>query len=287
LALASHAAMMRPMSPTPAAFARRLLACGQPFVVVAIADADGSTPRETGAAIAVGAAATAGTIGGGRLEWEAIEEARAMLREGSKARTRSIALGPSIGQCCGGRVTLAFAPGDERAAEALEAAERLRLEARPLAFIHGAGHVGRALALALAPLPIRVRLVDGRREELAMLAADDRIEHVLSDAPAALAAAAPAGAAHVVMTHSHALDSLIAAALLERGDFAYLGLIGSATKKALFLKAFRELDLSEAAVARIVCPIGGAAVRDKRPEVIAALAAAEIVTALFGQQGGR
>ncbi len=144
--------------------------------------------------------------------------------------------------------------------------------------VYGAGHVGRALALALDPLPFRTRIVDARPDELALVEGR-RVERI-ADAPSRIAQAAPAGAAHVVLTHSHALDSLICAALLETADFAYLGLIGSATKRATFVRAFRSLGLPEAAIARLVCPIGGAAIRDKRPPVIAALVAAELLAVL-------
>ncbi len=238
----------------------------------------------------VTATAAAGTIGGGRLEWDAIASARNMLGEPSKMRASpvfflEIPLGPEIGQCCGGRVRLSIRRGDAEAVAALEAAEQSAAAARPSVLIYGAGHVGRALAQALAPLPLRVILADVRAEELD-LAADERIERRRTDSLTDLAAAAPAGAAHAVMTHSHALDSLIAAAILEGGRHRYLGLIGSQTKKALFFKGFRELGITPDALAAIACPIGGVAVRDKRPSVIAALAAAEIVTALLGGEGG-
>jgi len=279
------------MTLPPSRLARRCLASGEPFTVIAIASAEGSAPREAGAAMVVSAQAVAGTIGGGRLEWDAIAAARDMLKKAGKTRTNNetlyhvVSLGPDIGQCCGGRVRLAMTPGGLAETEALETMERAALEARPSVLIYGAGHVGRALAAALAPLPLKVSLADAREEELAAVA-DGRIERVRSDKLSDLAAAAPAGAAHAVMTHSHALDSLIAAAVLEQGRHAYLGLIGSRTKKALFFRAFRELGLPEAAIAQVACPIGGGAVRDKRPEVIAALAAAEIVTALLGGVGG-
>jgi xanthine dehydrogenase accessory factor len=125
-----------------------------------------------------------------------------------------------------------------------------------------------------------VTLIDQREDELRLIDAPD-VRRIVADRPSTLVEQARAGDAHVVMTHSHALDSLIAAAVLEKGAFRYLGLIGSATKKALFLKAFRETRVPEALIAQITCPIGGASVRDKRPEVIAALAAAEITTALL------
>jgi xanthine/CO dehydrogenase XdhC/CoxF family maturation factor len=104
---------------------------------------------------------------------------------------------------------------------------------------------------------------------------------IRSDAPAGLAESAPENAAHVVMTHSHALDSVIAGAVLERGRFRYLGIIGSRTKRNSFRRAFREIGIAPEMIARVVCPIGGSRVKDKRPEVIAALAAAEIATALL------
>ncbi len=277
------------MDRSPGQLARLSLAEGVSFAIVAVETAQGSTPREAGALMVVTADSAAGTIGGGRLEWDAIASARNMLFEQSKTRAKipgfflDIPLGPEIGQCCGGRVRLSIRRGDAAAVEALEMEERAAASSRPTVQIYGAGHVGRALALALVPLPLRVVLADVRPEELA-LATDQRIERVLATSLTDLAAGAPEGAAHVVMTHSHALDSLIAAAVLEAGRHRYLGLIGSQTKKALFFKGFRALGIAPAAMAAIACPIGGAQVRDKRPSVIAALAAAEIVTALMGGQ---
>jgi xanthine dehydrogenase accessory factor len=223
----------------------------------------------------------AGTIGGGRLEYDAIASARALLDEGRAEEALTVSLGPEIGQCCGGSVTLRFRRGAAPDVERLQQAEAGLQAARPAVLIYGAGHVGRALAQALRPLPFDVALIDSRAEEIARISPDG-LRVMLSERSVALAEEAPAGAAHVVMTHSHALDSLIASAVLERGDFAYLGIIGSQTKRALFLRGFREIGLGEDLLAKITCPIGGDAVRDKRPEVIAALAAAEITTALLG-----
>jgi xanthine dehydrogenase accessory protein XdhC len=278
------------MDRSPAELARRSLGDGAPFALVAVDSALGSTPREAGAVMIVTEQTTAGTIGGGRLEWDAIASARDMLRDSSKMRANpvfflEIPLGPEIGQCCGGRVRLAIRQGDAAVVAELEGAERATIAAQPTVIVYGAGHVGRALAQALAPLPLRVILADIRAEELALVD-DRRIERLLATSLTDIAAGAPPGAAHAVMTHSHALDSLIAAAVLEGGRHGYLGLIGSRTKKALFLKGFRELGIAPEALAAIACPIGGATVRDKRPSVIAALAAAEIVTALLGGKDG-
>jgi xanthine dehydrogenase accessory factor len=256
---------------------------GVPFAVVTVLDAAGSTPREQGAAMVASVDSVAGTIGGGRLEWEAIDAARIMLREASKNRTMTVVLGPETGQCCGGKVVLLIETGTTDHLEALLRRESTERDARPSVYIHGAGHVGRALAAVLALLPFKVLLVDSRAGELA-LARKLAVDHILTATPVALAEAAPIGAAHVIMTHSHALDSLIAAAVLEKGTARYLGIIGSKSKKALFRKAFRALGFPEARIRTVVCPIGGTSVKDKRPEVIAVLAAAEITQALLGSR---
>ncbi|WP_336488090.1 xanthine dehydrogenase accessory protein XdhC [Methylobacterium nigriterrae] len=258
----------------------RALTAGRPAALVTLAEARGSTPREAGAAMLVTADGVLGTIGGGTCEWEAVAAARALLAGGRAEASLRRALGPETGQCCGGSVRLEIRRADAATLAALERAEARARAARPLVVVYGAGHVGRALAGALAPLPFRTRIVDARQEEIARLGLPG-VERIVGD-PVAAAEAAPPAAAHVVMTHAHALDAQLCASLLERGDFAYLGLIGSATKRATFLRAFRDLGLPEAQVARLVCPIGGGRVRDKRPAVIAALVAAELVTCLLG-----
>jgi xanthine dehydrogenase accessory factor len=273
------------MTTTPSALAKACLDTRESFAIVTISDAAGSTPRETGVAMVVSLDTSAGTIGGGRLEWNAIQAARDMLRERSKRKAISVALGPAIGQCCGGRVTLMLEPGEKRHVQALREQETRERAARPLVMIYGAGHVGRALVQALALLPFRITLIDSRAGELERVSTAG-VEMILTDASVALAEKAPEGSAHVVMTHSHALDCQIAAAVLERDAFRYLGIIGSKTKKASFRKAFRAIGLTEERIGRVVCPIGGGSVRDKRPEVIAALAAAEIATALLARPKG-
>jgi xanthine dehydrogenase accessory factor/xanthine dehydrogenase large subunit len=256
-----------------AAFAAAALAKGAAVARVSVVAAEGSTPREAGATMLVSGEAVAGTIGGGRLELDAITAARRCLAGAEPFGERTVVLGPAIGQCCGGRVRLAITPlADLRAAEALEAA------ALRSVLVFGAGHVGAALARALAPLPLRVRLLDPRPEMIRRLAIPG-VALVRCSRLTDEVAAAPAGSAVVVMTHSHALDSLVTAAALARPDLAYVGLIGSATKRRTFARAFRRLGMAEAAIARLVCPIGAGRVRDKRPAVIAALVAAEILEA--------
>ena len=95
--------------------------------------------------------------------------------------------------------------------------------------------------------------------------------------------AAP-GAAFIVLTHDHALDFLIAREALARGDAAYVGMIGSRTKRVSFLRWLREAG--EVDTGPLVCPIGAAGRPDKRPEVIAAFVAAEVMQTLAAWQAG-
>ena len=266
------------MSDGLAASLRTLLARGETVIRVLVSRARGSTPREAGAAMLVTHDRALGTIGGGRLEWDAVERARALLAEGGTSLDLEMPLGPALGQCCGGHVSLRIERADVRVLRDMEAAERAEQASRPLVLLFGAGHVGQALARALSPLPLRLRWIDSRAEEFGS-SAPPGVELVVTARWESELARAPSGAACLVVTHSHALDARIAAAALERGDLAYVGLIGSASKRRRFERAFREIGIPDERIAALVCPIGDRGVRDKRPAVIAALAAAELIEA--------
>lgn len=242
---------------------------------VEIIRARGSTPREAGTVMYVSGDAALGTIGGGQLEYMAIDEARALLAQVGDRRKMDIPLGPEIGQCCGGRVEIAL----ERMDAAARAADLARAEAEfaalPHVLVFGAGHVGRALAAALALLPLRARLIDPRDEELAR--ATGAVERINTALPEAEVTHVPPGSAFVVMTHEHSLDFLIAAEALARGDAAYVGMIGSKTKRVSFERWCRA-EGRDLATDPLVCPIGAEGRGDKRPEVIAAFVAAEILS---------
>ena len=258
---------------------RGLLARGEPAVVVSVAEVKGSAPREAGTHMIVTAEASHGTIGGGSLEWEATRRARALLGSSDASATMKLPLGPELGQCCGGFVSLRLQRADQALCAALEAIEERERQTLPLVLLFGAGHVGKALARTLAPLPLRLRWIDSRADAFPD-PAPSGVEVVVGERLLDEVEAAPAGAACLVLTHSHALDSMICAAALQRGDFAYLGLIGSRTKRVQFERAFRDLEIPQERIARLVCPIGGGRPREKRPAVIAALVAAELLHAL-------
>ena len=246
-------------------------------VVVEIAATAGSTPREAGAFMLVSATAHWGTIGGGRLELLAMANARQVL-VGQGVAMMDIPLGPDIAQCCGGRVKLSFRIADEPTLARLGERRRQEADAAPAVYVFGAGHVGRALARSLGLLPLRLCVIDNRILELAALPALTPTQ--LSVMPEAVVRAAPPGSAVVVATQDHALDFLIAAEALARDDLAYVGMIGSATKRARFAHWYvREAGGSLDRLQGLTLPLGGAQVRDKRPEVIAALTAAELLQA--------
>ncbi len=255
-----------------------MLKAAAPAVLVRVAETKGSAPREAGTVMAVTTDAIFGTIGGGQFEWLAIDHARGLLAGKRDESELDIPLGSDIGQCCGGRVRLRFEPVTEAVVAALETDERAAQDAWPHVHIFGAGHVGRALAMALTPLPVTPIVYDARASELALL--PDDIESKESALPEAEVRAARPGSAFVVLTHDHALDFLIAREALARRDAAYIGLIGSKTKRATFRNWFKREGGEPEDFKQLVCPIGSADVKDKRPEVIAALAAAEIITAL-------
>ncbi|RCW88644.1 xanthine dehydrogenase accessory protein XdhC [Paracoccus lutimaris] len=230
------------------------------MIRVVITHTRGSTPRETGAAMFVTADGTQGTIGGGQLEYMAIDRARQMLVRAEDAACMDVPLGPEIGQCCGGRVKLTLtrissmpAPPDH-----------------PQVLIFGAGHVGRALAHALAPLPVRPILIDQRAPELAQASGETR----LTPLPEAEIRRAPTGSSYLILTHDHALDFLLAAEALRRLDAPYIGMIGSRTKLVQFRRFAHAQGLD---TDRLTCPIGAGWSGDKRPEIIAAFTAAELI----------
>jgi xanthine dehydrogenase accessory factor len=289
--------------------------------LVTLAQAQGSSPREVGARMVVAPnGAFSGTIGGGALEWGALAEAQVLLarQDGPMVARLDRALGPDLGQCCGGRVLLTierFGAADKETVAELAHAERIgplatmgtigsdgrlvrritdphsgsaydiqpngavieRFGEEPTAFyLFGAGHVGRALVAALAPLPFAVAWIDSRPgaipetfpANVTAIRAGDAIE---------LLARAPDGAFVAVMTHSHALDLDLVIAALQANRFPYVGLIGSATKRARFTSAMHKMGMPADRVDKLVCPIGLTAIKDKAPPAIAASIAAQVL----------
>ena len=288
--------------------------------LVTIAGVRGSAPREAGARMVVGpGGGFRGTVGGGELEWRAIGAARDALAHDTPAATLSrFALGPDLGQCCGGSVRMLNEVFDRdrldevRALAAREAAgpfgtrgrlgpltveravddsvtpdgpaveiegdlvvERFRDPRHPV-WLFGAGHVGRALMLALAPLPFDLTWID-EREGIFPAALPASVRAVCSADPVAELARAPTGAAVVVMTHNHPLDLAIVHAALAADRFGYVGLIGSKSKRARFASRLRKGGVPETRIADLVCPVGMPTIRSKHPAAIATGIAAQLL----------
>ena len=327
---------------------------GRASTLVTIADTRGSAPREAGVKMLVTATESLGTIGGGNLEHEAIRIARSMIERGARQNTlRQFALGPSLGQCCGGNTKLLFdpfpsamampiwinelmdlargttpsvlvspveqdgvdkmvvKPGDPKAAsdhlgdlnvdlavvdqaraffegQRAISAKLWRSETGDLYFMEknveslgnilliGAGHVGKALANVLSPLPFNLTWADNRPEQYP----DDIHPSIHVQCTPHLEKAideAPANTIFLVMTYSHDLDYALCARVLAREDFRYLGLIGSKSKRAKFEKTMADLGIDQALVDRVVCPIGLPGIDSKQPSIIAVATAAELL----------
>ncbi|WP_299638080.1 xanthine dehydrogenase accessory protein XdhC [uncultured Ruegeria sp.] len=240
----------------------------------------GSSPRNEGTEMFVAPGALWGTIGGGQLEFMAINAARDMLRDGVLHQDLDVPLGPEIGQCCGGRVELSLTR--MRVSDKWAATERAaqREEALPHVYVMGAGHVGRALANQLQHLPVHCILVDTRPEEVERCTAN--VETRVSAIPESDIWNAPAGSAFIVLTHDHGLDFLLASAALERKDAAYVGMIGSATKRVK-LRNWAQKHCDGQSIEHLKCPIGASGSRDKRPSVIATFVVAEVMAELTSE----
>jgi xanthine dehydrogenase accessory factor len=245
--------------------------------MVSVRATQGSAPREAGTWMAVFGARVLGTVGGGHLEHEAIALARSALAGGALPPERRFALGPSLGQCCGGVMHLGF----ERVAPAGAAALVLRLRSEqdrrrmPVA-LFGGGHVGRAIVRALEPLPARVHWIDSRDE----IFPEGLPPHVVAEHSAPVEAAVrdiASGSRVLIMSFSHAEDLEIVAACLKREDLPFIGLIGSKSKWGTFRHRLEARGFSAEVIARVTCPIGVPGVVGKEPEVIAAAVAAQLM----------
>ncbi|MEM6729040.1 MAG: xanthine dehydrogenase accessory protein XdhC [Pseudomonadota bacterium] len=273
-----------------------------PVARVTIAEVRGSAPREVGAAMWVWEGGQEGTIGGGTLEYEATQAALNFVGRGSPrrpAKATKHALGPDLGQCCGGAVTLvteilteiprglrAIALSDRAPTLAVERAkQQLRNGTAPARillvdgwmvempetpsqeiWIWGAGHVGRALTAVLAPFPAcSLTWIDTAPDRFPAI--PDGITQISAARPEVLMAHAPEDAHHFILTYSHDLDLALCDAALRRG-FASCGLIGSATKWARFRKRLSAAGHGGAEISRIACPIGDPAL-GKHPQAIA------------------
>lgn len=247
-------------------------------IEILVLETRGSAPREGGARMCVSATEVRGTIGGGNLEYTALKIAREMLLSGEARRERRFALGDTLGQCCGGSVTLQFTKTEETASFE---------EPRFHVALFGAGHVGKEVARILERLPCRLTWIDPR-PEVFPATVEARTKVVIEEEPAWMVDEVPPGALYLVMTHSHALDLEIVERVLRRNDVAFLGLIGSQTKAAKFRARLRQKQFSEKKLKTLTCPIG-LVKAGKHPAEVAVSAVAQLlsVSAVQAQSASR
>ncbi len=297
------------------------LSASVPCAMVSVVETKGSTPREVGARIVVnGKGEFFGSIGGGNMENTSLKSARKMLSQGQEiVAFEKYLLGPDLGQCCGGAVTVmteVFLPSRIGEAEALASAETsgpihstsiinddkitrslnqssnavLGLssdgklsetfgEKNHVVYIFGAGHVGRALMLSLAPLPLDITWVDSRVDEFPKVMPSN-FKAITHDEPHTLLATAPSEALILVLTHDHALDFDIVYAALNRDCFPYVGVIGSKTKKARFASKLKKAGLDQGLINHMICPIGVPGITSKKPAAIAVAITAELLSTI-------
>lgn len=256
-----------------------------PAIWITVLQAQGSVPRGAGTVMVVFDDVFFGTIGGGHLEFEAIAEARHFLKLPDLSQVlpmeKRFALGPSLGQCCGGALVLNFESVSGHDTDRLQAildAQRIQ-RCMPLA-LFGGGHVGKALVNVLAPLPFQVRWIDSRDEIFPDPVPPQVVCEHSNPVQAAVADLAP-NSRVLIMSFSHAEDlDIVAACLLrvrQKNDLPFVGLIGSATKWATFKRRLAERGFSEAECQHITCPIGVPGISGKEPEVIAVAVAAQLL----------
>lgn len=236
--------------PAPHGFVERLAELasgGAPLASVTLIETTGSTPTEAGSKMLVTVAGLdCGTVGGGRVEARAIEHALAMLAQpasgSSAAELVEWNLKRDVGMTCGGSVKLFF--------------ETYNHSQWQIA-IFGAGHVAAAVVNCLAPLECRVTCIDARQAWLDRLPKSPRLARVLNDDPPAEVAALPAEAFVLCMTMGHRTDRPILEAIFRQGrEFPYLGVIGSAAKRAVLVKELRAAGIAADRAEAFHCPIG-------------------------------
>ncbi len=252
-----------------------------PVMLVSVDSIVGSTPREPGAKMLVTADALHGTIGGGNLEYQACRIARDQLELGETGGLRRFPLGAGLGQCCGGLVNLMFERLDENSDWSRAEIDEKTIDI----YLFGAGHVGQALAQVLQTLPVRVSWID-TRDDMLPPNPPPKITPICTDTPEAEIDAAPAGSYFIVMTHDHALDQRLCEQILRRDDFAYFGLIGSASKRRNFETRMKRRGFDPKRFEKMTCPIGVGGINGKQPAQIAISVAAEILQVYDRAQQG-
>ncbi|WP_062264221.1 xanthine dehydrogenase accessory protein XdhC [Endozoicomonas arenosclerae] len=240
---------------------------GLPGVLVTTLGSAGSAPRKSGSKMLVTEESSFDTVGGGHLEYLLIERARELLTSGhSEPVMEHFPLGPRLGQCCGGSVSVMLEP---------IAGCNFHIA------IFGAGHVGKALIHVLSPLNCNITWMDNRAE-LFPQSLPVNVSKVICEQPEEEVAALPENTFVLVVTHNHQLDFAIAEETLKRKDSQWLGVIGSETKAKRFRQRLEHKSFDQGLIDHMKCPVGLEMVGGRQPAEIAIAIAGEILAVRNG-----
>lgn len=246
--------------------ANDLQGCGEAYVLITLLESAGSTPRIAGSKMVVTTDRQFDTIGGGHLEYAVIEHARELLKKNqSQPYIKHFPLGATLGQCCGGSVSVLF-----------EVIQPVRL----FLDIYGAGHIAHHLVTLLSALPIKIRWIDNREGFL-----PETTEHqcIFTDYPVGEVRAAHKDSAFLILTHNHQLDFDLARAVLTHHPENFLGVIGSDTKAKRFANKLSMMGFDEDALKSLHCPVGVPNIQGKLPMEVALSIAGQLVGLYQGQ----
>ena len=218
---------------------------GVKCILVTILEVRGSVPGSLGAkALICDDGLIAGTLGGGRVESMAISTAQELLHtRKSVCEERCWNLQQDVGMTCGGEMRFLFeSAGPERSWHIV---------------IFGAGHVAQALVAVLGRLACQVDVIDTRPEWLQRLPAAVNVRtHLVGDYVEGVSLITPESYV-LSLTKGHAFDGPVLREVFRlHPSIPYVGVIGSACKRAVLARELREHGIDEALITAMACPVG-------------------------------
>jgi len=235
---------------------------GKAYVLATVMGAAGSVPRDQGSKMVITEDSQYDTLGGGHLEYKVVQHAQTLLAEQSSGNyVEHFPLGASLGQCCGGSVSVLF--------------ESFAVKGLNLT-VFGAGHVAKALMAILSQLPGKIRWVDSRQD---MFSGHQypNVENIHASEPVDMIKTLPTNSQVLVLTHNHQLDFELIEHALKRDDFSFVGCIGSQTKAQRFEMRLEHKGFSDEQIKTIICPVGDVSIPGKLPMEVAVSISAQLI----------
>ena len=237
---------------------------GEAYVIATVLGASGSIPRDQGSKMVITANQQFDTLGGGHLEFKVAEKAQSLIAENNVGNSiEHFPLGASLGQCCGGSVTVLF--------------ESFAQQGMHLT-VFGAGHVAKALMSILGGLPGQVNWVDNRENMFPDESqVPSNVKMHLMEYPTDIINTLPENSQILVLTHNHQLDYELVETALKKGNFSFVGCIGSETKAKRFQMRLQHKGFNEEQISQMLCPVGELDIPGKLPMQVAVSMAAQLI----------